>query len=355
MSFHIEETTVMVTLKEIQDLYQSDKCFALCKLPNDGGSFFVQSPICRRLANTDDVDSCRGFVLYPFDNESQNPVVIEGDAEEVVLPSKVALSRKKHNFATQMFVSDTYKREFDTFINAIANGEFEKLVLSRSETHKILRLDMIELFTQLVSAFDNAFVYIARIEDGELWVGVTPEIFVRKKNMVWQTVALAGTLPHDSCRKLTGWSAKNRYEQEIVFRYITDKLSAKGIATKYDETHIIQAGDIDHLRTNIFFESDNIRLCQIIKLLHPTPAVCGTPQDKAMRFIRDNETDDRGFYSGIVGLVGSMVDLFVNLRCAKIVGDSATFYAGGGIVKDSDLESEWRETTLKMDTLKQFF
>ena len=48
-------------------------------------------------------------------------------------------------------------------------------------------------------------------------------------------------------------------------------------------------------------------------------------------------------------------DLFVTLRCAKIEGQHATFYAGGGILNESKLVSEEYETYMKIETMKKVF
>ena len=39
----------------------------------------------------------------------------------------------------------------------------------------------------------------------------------------------------------------------------------------------------------------------------------------------------------------------------KIEGDEISFYAGGGILPQSTMESEWDETEAKMETMKQLF
>ena len=87
--------------------------------------------------------------------------------------------------------------------------------------------------------------------------------------------------------------------------------------------------------------------------MHPTPAVCGIPKQESLHFIGKNEGYDRGFYSGVVGMLNpdGKTDLYVNLRCANITGHKIVLYAGGGILASSDMESEWQETEEKMKTI----
>jgi menaquinone-specific isochorismate synthase len=39
------------------------------------------------------------------------------------------------------------------------------------------------------------------------------------------------------------------------------------------------------------------------------------------------------------------------LRCALIIGDEATLYAGGGLVRGATAEDELRETDLKLSSM----
>jgi isochorismate synthase len=91
----------------------------------------------------------------------------------------------------------------------------------------------------------------------------------------------------------------------------------------------------------------------MLKLLHPTSAVCGMPLESAREFLRANEGYDRQFYTGYLGPVNVKGEshLFVNLRCMQLFSKKAILYAGAGVTIDSDAEKEWEETEMKLDTL----
>jgi isochorismate synthase len=88
--------------------------------------------------------------------------------------------------------------------------------------------------------------------------------------------------------------------------------------------------------------------------LHPTPALCGTPTDVALKVIRETE-EPRRFYGGAVGWCDDAGDgdWVVAIRCAEISADglSAWASAGGGIVAESDPQDELDETSTKLRTL----
>ncbi|MGA9588739.1 MAG: chorismate-binding protein, partial [Salegentibacter sp.] len=147
-----------------------------------------------------------------------------------------------------------------------------------------------------------------------------------------------------------------------------------------------RAGNLLHLRTNIIGSlgpsrgaehqrSESSNLKQIVKALHPTPAVCGLPREAAKKFILENENYDREFYTGFLGELNlkteikrnnnrrnqenqayasilNQTSLYVNLRCLKLDGGIANIYVGGGITKDSKPSQEWEETENKSQTMK---
>ena len=90
-----------------------------------------------------------------------------------------------------------------------------------------------------------------------------------------------------------------------------------------------------------------------VSVLNPTPAVGGTPTAEALRVIAELEPEDRGTYAGPVGWVDAAGngEWAVGLRSARIEGNRARMFAGGGIVNDSDPAAELQETQLKLQAL----
>ena len=108
------------------------------------------------------------------------------------------------------------------------------------------------------------------------------------------------------------------------------------------------------LKTDFLFQlKETGFLGDLLKELHPTPAVCGLPKDKAYQFITEHEGYDRRYYSGYVGWIDpeGHTDIYVNLRCMEIRSTETKLYAGGGILPSSEVRSEWKETGEKMKTM----
>ena len=124
---------------------------------------------------------------------------------------------------------------------------------------------------------------------------------------------------------------------------------------KKDPPQSILAGNLLHRVTHIQFSHHQLQnsTADFLHLLHPTPAVCGIPRDKSLDKIQQLEKHNREYYSGYCGSLNFIgnTDLFVNLRCMKILPDFLALFVGGGLTDKSVPEDEWEETKLKANTL----
>jgi isochorismate synthase len=120
------------------------------------------------------------------------------------------------------------------------------------------------------------------------------------------------------------------------------------------EPHTVATSKVWHLATNIAGRlREPIDALSLAALLHPTPAVCGTPREAARTAIKELEQIERALYAGAVGWVDARGDgeWAVALRCAEMQGRIALLFAGAGIVADSDPEAELAETDAKFRSM----
>lgn len=85
----------------------------------------------------------------------------------------------------------------------------------------------------------------------------------------------------------------------------------------------------------------------------PAGTVSGAPKIRAMEIIDELEPTRRGPYSGVVGYFdfSGNLDTCIALRTAYVVDGKIYIQAGGGIVADSDPQTEWLETVNKAKAL----
>ena len=93
----------------------------------------------------------------------------------------------------------------------------------------------------------------------------------------------------------------------------------------------------------------NVSIVQGIRSAFPGGSITGAPKVRAMEIIDELEPVARGVYTGSIGYlgIGNQIDLNIAIRTVVIRGGRAYFHVGGGIVADSDPESEYEETIVK--------
>ncbi len=259
---------------------------------------------------------------------------------------------------------DSFIRLVNLSINKIESEDFEKLVPSRSKTVNLPEnFELIESFNQLCQLYPNAFISLVSSKETGTWLGASPELLVSVDNkMFFRTAAVAGTqkLNVENDLKEVAWTQKEIEEQALVSRYIINcfkKIRLREFTEHGPKTW--QAGNLLHLKTDFEVDMPATNFLQLgtvmLKLLHPTSAVCGMPREKSYSFLKEHESFDRSFYSGFLGPINHQNEsyLFVNLRCMQWHKNEATLYAGAGVTLDSVPQREWDETELKMNTLLQ--
>lgn len=195
-------------------------------------------------------------------------------------------------------------------------------------------------------------------------VGASPETLLRRRGDLVESLPLAGSAkrsadPCEDARRgaVLLCSEKDREEHAVVVRAIADALgpicSALEVPTGPE---LIRTRAMWHLATRIRgrLADPATTSLDVASVLHPTPAVCGLPRERARRAIEHLEPRDRGFYAGAVGWQDATGDgeWTVAIRCAEVEGDEVMrLWAGAGLVGDSDPEGELAETTAKFDTL----
>ena len=349
----------------IDSMIERGSSFALWRIPGEARIHLrVQTEgEPRLLYDVKELNLRGGFIIAPFCVSDRHPIVVIDKTRATVIPIQAdgaSPSFRPVEGERPFPVSDEwdYRRYtacFHKFLDALTSGEQEKLVLSRQkETVRPAGVSIGEAFRRAVERYIYSYVYLCHTPATGTWMGSTPEILLAGRHGAWQTVALAGTQRLDHGRVPTEWDAKNRREQQLVADYIHAQLRTLGIGARTVGPYPARAGELSHLKTEFHFSlPDERRIGEVLDLLHPTPAVCGLPKEKAYDFILRHEGYDRAYYSGFVGLLDpeGETSLYVNLRCVHIQPSKFTFYAGGGLLASSSLDEEWRETGDKMGTM----
>lgn len=313
---------------------------------------YFKFPFDERLYSTDENSGENNINFYSFDGLNQidfNGKIIEIAPEKFnqATISSQSLAEDKNGFITE--TKEEYLNMLSKVIEVIKNNQLPKLVYSRRKIFTDFnQIDLKESFKNLCNSYPNAFRYIF-VDNENSWMGAFSEVLGKfnKKTHTFETMSLAGTLPVSE-----HWSEKEIEEQKPVSSYIRNILKNYSETLEESETYDHISGNIKHLRTDFKIKIQPEDLDQIIKELHPTPAVCGIPKAFCKENIQQLEKFPRELYAGYIKIeTEESIQYFVNLRCSKLYKNAVHLFVGGGITAQSNPEKEWIETELKSEAV----
>lgn len=261
----------------------------------------------------------------------------------------------------------TYMNGVREALARFARGELDKVVLSRTlEVNCEQTLDVKQLLGNLEARNPNAYTFAVKLGEGKNFrtlIGASPELLISRQGNKIVANPLAGTEPRSSnpavdqarAEQLFS-SSKDRYEHALVIQAVVAALQpfCKELRVP-SEPSLISTPTLWHLSTRIegVLEDPETSSLELALAMHPTPAVCGYPTDKARNAIHDIEGYDRGMFTGMVGWCDSTGDgeWVVTIRCAEVEAQSIRLYAGAGVVAGSSPEKELAETGAKFNTM----
>ena len=244
-------------------------------------------------------------------------------------------------------------------LERIRAGAMRKIVLARTRRYSASgALDPVAVLSRLAARESRGFRFMIEAGAGHAFLGVTPERLFSRSGRIARSEAVAGTRPRGVdgvADRLLGESllasAKDRREHELVVERVREALAGCATSLRVDgEPRLLRLAYVQHLATRVQAElRAGIGDRELVRALHPTPAVAGAPVAEAIEALREFEPFDRGLYAGPVGVVSrDGAEIAVAIRSARIDGDQLTAFAGAGIVEGSDPAEEWRETGHKL-------
>ncbi len=343
-----------------------------------------------------DTDYCNApFTLYPytfFDDNSQSKVfkkyliVEDGKIIYNSFCSNVTDIHKADSFKQIIHkvtrINDSYedwKDIFNTIQNKISENEFIKVVVSRKvEFRTKEEFEFSSIFLNLYENNPNCFIF-AYDNTTEIFFGASPELLVEKKADKIKSFALAGTVKkemnhvHEQGIEFLK-DEKNSFEHQLVIESISNTMQELGNDIEVGNRHILELKNLLHIKTDIcatdkennlqekntaflnenqYAKINKYRILDWVNKLHPTPALGGSPKNKALEFIKQHEKFERRHYGAPFGLVDQNGDgiFIVGIRSAVLCNNSIYAYAGCGIVAKSDCNEEYEEIDTKLKTI----
>jgi anthranilate synthase component 1 len=257
---------------------------------------------------------------------------------------------------------DEYLSMVETAKEYIKAGDAFQIVPSQRFRRKF-ELPPFALYRALRRLNPSPFLYFLNFP-GFAVVGSSPEILVRLRDGKVTIRPIAGTRPRGSTpeqdRRLGQEllaDEKERAEHLMLLdlgRNDVGRVAATGSVTVTDRFFIERYSHVMHIVSNV---EGKIRpgLDAVDALIAGFPAgtLTGAPKVRAMEIIDELEKEKRGVYAGAVGYFSAngTMDTCIVLRTAVIKDGTMYVQAGGGVVADSNPESEFQETVNKAKAL----
>ena len=195
-------------------------------------------------------------------------------------------------------------------------------------------------------------------------IGASPELLTQVIDGKMAVHPIAGTRPRginaDLDDELETELINDEKELAEHLMLLDLGLNDVGRVTNPGSVEVTQKFDIEkyshvmHIVSHVTGDlSEKYDAFEAMKAAFPAGTVSGAPKVRAMQLIAELEPDNRGPYSGAVGyfsFTGNM-DTAISLRTMVLNDGVAYLQAGGGIVADSDTQTEYEETLHKMGAL----
>lgn len=286
--------------------------------------------------------------LISFIENIYNQIQIEGQlsAETNEIENKVSKDYSE------------WEQLIDDAVNVIKEGKLGKVVLARElEVFFKEKIDISNVIKRLYEQQLDSYVFAIE-HDGDVFLGATPERLVKVSGNELLSTCLAGTISRGQTNEEDVKLAsnllndeKNRQEHQYVVDMIRQAIEpyCEQIQIPIEPT-IYKLRSLQHLYTPVTAVlKENYTIFNLVKDLHPTPALGGDPTELAKDYIFENEPFARGWYAAPIGWVDHQWngEFAVAIRSALVQKNKATLFAGCGIVKESNPKDEFEETNLK--------
>jgi anthranilate synthase component 1 len=220
-----------------------------------------------------------------------------------------------------------------------------------------------DIYRALRTVNPSPYMFYLDLGDFQL-VGASPEMLVRVEDGRIDYHPIAGTKPRgaDEAEDAANEEELRNDEKERAEHIMLVDLGRNdvGRVSRPGSVRVSQLMDVEryshvmHLVSHVQGRlRDDMTPYDALRACFPAGTVSGAPKIRAMEIIAELEPDRRGPYAGAVGYfdLSGNLDTCITLRTMTMKDGVAHVQAGGGIVYDSDPDTEFDETVNKARAL----
>jgi anthranilate synthase component 1 len=256
------------------------------------------------------------------------------------------------------FTKESYKAAVEIAKDYIRAGDIFQVVPSQRWTHDF-PLPPFALYRSLRRTNPSPFMFFFNFGGFQV-IGASPEILVRLREGEVTVRPIAGTRhrgktpEEDRALEADLLSDEKELAEHLMLldlgRNDVGRVAKIGTVRPTEEFVIERYSHVMHIVSNVVGQiSDGKDAIDALLAGLPAGTVSGAPKVRAMQIIDELEPEKRGVYGGGVGYFSADgdMDMCIALRTAVLKDEKLYIQAGGGVVYDSDPESEWQETVNK--------
>ncbi|MCF7917340.1 MAG: aminodeoxychorismate synthase component I, partial [Candidatus Omnitrophica bacterium] len=218
--------------------------------------------------------------------------------------------------------------------------------------------DPVEFYSYLRNSQPTPYAALLRPDQKNFFLSFSPELFIRSDGKKIITRPMKGTISRGATsskdkdkKKQLARSKKIKAENVMITDLLRNDLGR--ISTKITVPKLFS---VEKYRTLYQMTSTiearlgkNKKLKDIFSALFPCGSVTGAPKIKTMKIIKELEKEPRGIYTGAIGYINPKKQFCFNvaIRTVHIKESKGQLGIGGGILYDSQKESEYKEALLK--------
>ncbi|MCU1476273.1 MAG: anthranilate synthase component [Subtercola sp.] len=259
----------------------------------------------------------------------------------------------RDDFLASIEVAKEHIREGDIFQVVVAQRFDLECTAEPIEVYRVLR-----------TLNPSPYMYLLNLESPSRQpyaiVGSSPEALVKVEHGRAYTHPIAGSRPRghsidEDTRLETDLLADPKEKAEHLMlvdlaRNDLLKVCTAGSVEVTEFMRIERFSHIMHIVSSVEGElAPDVTAIDVFRATFPAGTLSGAPKPRAMQIIDELEPAQRGLYGGVVGYFdfAGGADVAIAIRTAVIADGVARVQAGGGLVADSDPNSEFIESQNK--------
>lgn len=282
------------------------------------------------------------FPLDVFENEDVRIALQKVEAK--------ATAAQSLEWLPEGYSFEAYEQQFSNVMAAIREGN--SFLLNLTCETPVHSSNTLSDFFEVVQAkytilYKNEFLVFS------------PETFVRIQQGLISASPMKGTLDAGipNARKLLLDNPKETAEHATIVDLIRNDLSmiASDVrVSRFRYIDEIKAGDSALLQVSSDITGQlpanySEIIGDLVFALLPAGSVTGAPKKRTVELIKETETYQRGFYTGVAGIFdGKNLDSTVLIRFLEKTANGFVYKSGGGITSKSEVKEEYNEMIRKI-------